>query len=36
MAMPETMADNKKIMGISGVDHQGFDLIAPKIKPTYP
>ena len=36
MAIPETTADNKKIMGINGVDHQGFDFTAPKINPAYP
>jgi hypothetical protein len=33
-AIPETIAENKKITGIKTVDHQGFALIHPKIKPT--
>ena len=32
--MPETMAENRKTIGISGVDHQGLALMEPKMKPT--
>ena len=35
-AIPETIAENRNTTGINGVDHQGFALIDPKIKPTYP
>ena len=35
-AIPETMAENRKTIGISGVDHQGLALTEPKMKPTYP
>ena len=35
-AMPETMAEKMKTIGIRGEDHQGFALIDPKMKPTYP
>jgi hypothetical protein len=28
-AMPDTMPENKKTMGISGVDHQGFAFTEP-------
>ena len=35
-AMPETMAEKMKTIGISGEDHQGLALIDPKMKPTYP
>jgi hypothetical protein len=34
--MPDTIAENMKTTGISGVDHQGFALIEPKMNPTYP
>ena len=34
--MPETIAEKRKTIGISGVDHQGLALIDPKMKPTYP
>jgi hypothetical protein len=33
-AMPETIAEKRKTIGISGVDHQGLALIEPKMKPT--
>ena len=33
-AMPETIAENMKTIGIMGVDHQGFALMEPKMKPT--
>ena len=33
-AMPETMAENRKTTGISGVDHHGFALTEPKMNPT--
>ena len=33
-AMPETMAENRNTIGISGVDHQGLALMEPKMKPT--
>ena len=33
-AMPDTMAENRNTIGISGVDHQGLALIEPKMKPT--
>jgi len=35
-AMPETIAEKRKTMGITGVDHHGFALIEPKMNPTYP
>src|SRR5690348_8953793 len=35
-AIPDTIAENKNTIGISGVDHHGFALIDPKMKPTYP
>ena len=35
-AMPETMAENRNTMGISGVDHHGLAFTEPKMKPTYP
>jgi hypothetical protein len=35
-AMPDTMAEKRKTIGMSGVDHQGFALTEPKMKPTYP
>ena len=35
-AMPETMAEKMKTIGISGDDHHGFALTEPKMKPTYP
>ena len=31
--MPETIAENRNTIGISGVDHQGFALTDPKMKP---
>ena len=34
--MPDTIAENRKTIGISGVDHHGFALIEPKMNPTYP
>jgi hypothetical protein len=33
-AIPETIAENRNTTGINGVDHQGFALIEPKMKPT--
>ena len=33
-AMPETIAENRNTIGISGVDHHGFALTDPKMKPT--
>jgi hypothetical protein len=33
-AMPETIAENRNTMGMSGVDHHGFALIDPKMNPT--
>ena len=33
-AIPETMAENRKTTGISGVDHHGLALTEPKRKPT--
>jgi len=35
-AMPETMAEKRKTMGISTLLHHGFALIDPKMNPTYP
>src|SRR5919112_337234 len=35
-AIPDTIAENKNTIGISGVDHHGFALIDPKMNPTYP
>ena len=32
--MPDTAADMRKMTGMSGVDHQGFALMAPKMNPT--
>ena len=32
--MPETAAESRKMTGMSGVDHQGLALMAPKMKPT--
>jgi len=32
--MPETMAEKRKTIGIRTLDHQGFALMEPKIKPT--
>ena len=32
--MPETMAENRNTIGISGEDHQGFALMEPKMNPT--
>ena len=31
---PDTIAENRNTIGISGVDHHGFALIEPKMKPT--
>src|SRR5450759_5408099 len=36
VAIPDTMAEKRKTIGMSGVDHQGFALIEPKMNPTYP
>src|ERR1035437_2566160 len=36
MAIPETMAEKRKTTGIITLLHQGFALMEPKIKPTYP
>ena len=33
-AIPDTMAEKRKMIGISAVDHQGLALMAPKRKPT--
>src|ERR1035437_8928369 len=35
-AMPDTIAEKMKTTGINGEFHQGFALIEPKMKPTYP
>ena len=35
-AIPDTMAENRNTIGISGVDHHGFALMEPKMNPTYP
>src|SRR5512133_2331417 len=35
-AIPDTIAENRNTIGISGVDHHGFALIDPKMNPTYP
>ena len=32
--MPETAAESRKMTGMSGVDHHGLALMAPKMKPT--
>jgi len=32
--IPDTQAENRKITGMSGVDHVGFALTPPNIKPT--
>lgn len=32
--IPDTQAENRKITGISGVDHVGFALTPPNINPT--
>ena len=34
MAMPDTMADIRKTIGISTLPHQGFAFTEPKMKPT--
>ncbi len=34
--MPDTIAEKRKTMGMSTLDHQGFAFTEPKIKPTYP
>ena len=34
--MPDTIAEKMNTTGISGEFHQGFALIEPKMKPTYP
>ena len=34
--MPDTMAEKRNTIGITGVDHHGFALTEPKMKPTYP
>src|SRR5271169_1857378 len=36
VAIPETMAENRNTIGISGDDHHGFALTEPKMNPTYP
>ncbi len=33
---PETMAENRNTIGISGEDHHGLAFTEPKINPTYP
>ena len=33
-AMPDTIAENRKTMGISGVDHHGLAFTDPKMNPT--
>ena len=33
-ATPDTIAEKINTTGISGEDHQGFDLSEPKMKPT--
>jgi hypothetical protein len=33
-AIPDTIAEKRKIIGIRGDDHQGLALRDPKIKPT--
>ena len=33
-AMPDTIAENRNTIGISGVDHHGLAFTDPKIKPT--
>ena len=35
-AMPDTMAEKMKTIGISGDDHHGLAFTDPKMKPTYP
>ena len=35
-AIPETIAEKRKTIGISGVDHHGLAFTEPKMKPTYP
>ena len=32
--MPDTAAERRKMIGMSGVDHHGFALMPPKMKPT--
>ncbi len=33
-AIPETIAEKRKTIGMRGVDHHGFALIEPKMNPT--
>src|SRR5664280_1911436 len=35
-AMPDTMAEKRNTIDITGVDHHGFAFTEPKMKPTYP
>jgi hypothetical protein len=32
--MPDTMAEKRKTIGMSGVDHQGLAFTEPKMNPT--
>ncbi len=33
-AIPETIAEKRKTIGMTGLDHHGFALIDPKMNPT--